>query len=1739
VLFLVKMDEYLKNQNSIRKVLAYLKALFCRNLALEYHKVTPQSNLGVYMRSYTNFKRLIWTMRIFVFLAVFSVISILNLANLHISSAASSINISGVAYQDLGKTPIDGSSINKTVNLRVEGTGSYSDTITTSDGAWSITGVSVNSGDVVLVYLDNEAEEATTVYISDETSQTDVDLYKNYVIVRADTGTIGNGDLATADDEDDDVKYYIQFGHLGGYLNMDSNFNLYVWPGTEHQPGGPIVTLGSGGIRIGDGSILNTTNDVEVADDWKNEGTYTNGTNETIFKATSSASIDNSEADSAAGADFYDLTIGDGSGTSTLSSDFSLDVDNDLTITDGTLDMQGVTTWYLTDDTDGAAANNRRMKSEDPAGTLSDTALCWDGQQDFSGWYCRIKPRGTSQDWLTELPTDIQQYGYMLNDGNPMSGTFSSGTWRVDMTVEASWGWWQYTTQDVLMRIWKAAPDFSTSTPITGWSRPRNPFSGEGVFDIYATVAGAAFEMDNEILTVELMVFIDEAIHLVGSGGSSYNIRVNEGGSKQKVSTTATFTPDLNIGGNFDNNDTFTHRSGKVIFDAADAGNTIEAGSSDLYDAVFQGGGGDGTWNIQTDNIAIANTLDVDAGDTLDILSGRVATLNKTSGSTLTLDGTINGSGRLDYKTSTAFPTTGTIDSNLRFDSSSNNQTMSARTYGGNVEVFNSGALSNRTVTLDNGTVNVTGSLYLNADDTTNITLDGSSNNPALNVTGDLDFIGTGLGNEIHDPGEQTITVSGDVNFSDGSFNTGGGSTLQMNGTGKTLTLGGNSLEKFNVTGGNVSLGDALDISNDLSIDLGTFNTSGNDINIAGSWNNDSTFTHGNAKVTFDSTNTGETIESGASAFYDVEFNHVNGGWTTQTDNVTVANDLDLTNASAFIVESGRTVEVQGNFTNAVGGANTTWTGSTLYLNDTSELDTINTKTGGSDDYGTLRIGADDGIGMWNSNASTITIDSGACLESFDHNSTDGQLNIYGSCNSRSNEYWSYTTDFDGTSLSGGNERQASIKLSADSSFTVDQGNSLLIQGQSAVNNRTEISRLGSGNYNMNVAGIISARYYDFDYLNSSGLNITSTATVSELSDGTFDNIGSGTNPSYITVAGISSTDSFSNMVFDSATDGTDSNAFYNVNADGSGIDWTFVQSSGNKNGEDNDNELNGASVQWTIYFSGINDGLSSDSDVTNSTTQLSANWSTITDDDIEYFTYAIGTTSGGSGVVGYTSIGVSTNFTRTGLTLSNGTTYYTTVRAYDSSDELLESITSDGITVDTITPTFSSIVTDSSAASFTVSWTSSEPATSNVHWGLTDSYGNITVGSTERATNHEVTVSGLSDNTAYHFMLTGTDAAGNTAETSDQTVTTQETTSTVITNVQITNITVSSVKVTWTTNHAADSKVRYGLTTDYGDEEYDSELVTSHEIEITELTPNTQYHYEVLSTGNSVAIDADATFTTLEEEVPEEDPIPPPTPTILSPESNTTVNTTRPLITGLAESNNDIFILVDQELIAVVKAKTHTSGTGDFHYQLEEPLLFGEHNVIVRARDNSGLVSSESDERVFSVDPPYPTPTLQTPVLHDGDDLRVTIPGLAINGTLIRIYINGVITHTFTVSDDDSGTANFNALVDGLSFGANIIEIDAVGLDGKISEKTDPLTVTINESEQQITKYELEGDTVQTESFYEVSEGDSLWSIAEQFYCDGRKWIHIHYANQEAFPSLKENPSIIRSRWKLKIPTL
>ncbi len=86
----------------------------------------------------------------------------------------------------------------------------------------------------------------------------------------------------------------------------------------------------------------------------------------------------------------------------------------------------------------------------------------------------------------------------------------------------------------------------------------------------------------------------------------------------------------------------------------------------------------------------------------------------------------------------------------------------------------------------------------------------------------------------------------------------------------------------------------------------------------------------------------------------------------------------------------------------------------------------------------------------------------------------------------------------------------------------------------------------------------------------------------------------------------------------------------------------------------------------------------------TTSTTQLSANWSASTDSisGISGYQYAIGTTAGGTNVVGWTSVGNVLSVTKTSLSLSVGTTYYFSVKATDNAGLVGSATNSSGCTV-------------------------------------------------------------------------------------------------------------------------------------------------------------------------------------------------------------------------------------------------------------------------------------------------------------------------------------------------------------------------------------------------------------------------------------------------------------------------
>jgi hypothetical protein len=88
-----------------------------------------------------------------------------------------------------------------------------------------------------------------------------------------------------------------------------------------------------------------------------------------------------------------------------------------------------------------------------------------------------------------------------------------------------------------------------------------------------------------------------------------------------------------------------------------------------------------------------------------------------------------------------------------------------------------------------------------------------------------------------------------------------------------------------------------------------------------------------------------------------------------------------------------------------------------------------------------------------------------------------------------------------------------------------------------------------------------------------------------------------------------------------------------------------------------------------------------------------------------------------------------------------------------------------------------------------------------------------------------------------------------------------------VITNIAAGNITVAGATITWDTDRASTSQVEYGLTASYGNStSEDSNLVTSHSVNLTGLAAGTEYHYRVICKDieSKESMSADYKFTTL-----------------------------------------------------------------------------------------------------------------------------------------------------------------------------------------------------------------------------------------------------------------------------------
>jgi hypothetical protein len=139
------------------------------------------------------------------------------------------------------------------------------------------------------------------------------------------------------------------------------------------------------------------------------------------------------------------------------------------------------------------------------------------------------------------------------------------------------------------------------------------------------------------------------------------------------------------------------------------------------------------------------------------------------------------------------------------------------------------------------------------------------------------------------------------------------------------------------------------------------------------------------------------------------------------------------------------------------------------------------------------------------------------------------------------------------------------------------------------------------------------------------------------------------------------------------------------------------------------------------------------------------------------------------SGVYGTPiDVGTQTTYTVTGLAIGP---YYFAVTAYNTAGtESTFSNEATKIIVDTAPPVMTALSASGiTSTEATITWTTSEAATSQVEYGTAPAYGATTDTQTTLVTTHEVTLSQLSPETTYHYRVMSQDASGNLVVSADQ----------------------------------------------------------------------------------------------------------------------------------------------------------------------------------------------------------------------------------------------------------------------------------------------------------------------------------------------------------------------------------
>jgi len=214
-----------------------------------------------------------------------------------------------------------------------------------------------------------------------------------------------------------------------------------------------------------------------------------------------------------------------------------------------------------------------------------------------------------------------------------------------------------------------------------------------------------------------------------------------------------------------------------------------------------------------------------------------------------------------------------------------------------------------------------------------------------------------------------------------------------------------------------------------------------------------------------------------------------------------------------------------------------------------------------------------------------------------------------------------------------------------------------------------------------------------------------------------------------------------------------------------------------------------------------------------------------------------------------------------------------------------------DTIVFDTTAATVSGVAaTNVTNGSAIITWTSSEPATSQVEYGPTISYGSLTEVDTTLVTAHSTALAGLNPSTLYNYRVRSVDAAGNQRIGVNQTFTTlagapDATPPSIPTNLAAVAVSATQINLSW--NASTDNVAVTGYKVLRNGVQIATVGAPSYAS--VNLAPNTNYTYTVAAydaLNNTSQPSAAASATTLPDTTP-------PTVVITSPAAGVTVSGT------------------------------------------------------------------------------------------------------------------------------------------------------------------------------------------------------------------------------------------------------